>query len=219
MAPRFWIKRAPIFDVMIMIVFLKSTVLPSASVRIPSSKTCNRMLKMSGCAFSISSNNKTEYGERFTRSVNCPPSSWPTYPGGEPISFETECFSISSDMSKRIIERWLPNKNSARHRATSVLPTPVGPRKRNEPTGRCGFFKPARERRIARAKAEIAGRCEITRLCNSFSMRRSFFDSPSLSETIGMPVQRAMTSSMSLRLTSPITIWSSSSVIGACARP
>ena len=35
-------------------------------------------------------------------------------------------------------------------RATSVLPTPVGPRKMNEPIGRFGFLRPARERRIAR---------------------------------------------------------------------
>ena len=75
-----------------------------------------------------------------------------------PINFETECFSMNSDMSKRIIARSLPNRNCASDRATSVLPTPVGPRNRNEPTGRSGFFKPARERRMARASAEIAGR-------------------------------------------------------------
>ena len=85
------------------------------------------------------------------RSVNCPPSSCPTYPGGEPMSFETECFSIYSDMSKRINARSLPKRNCASERATSVLPTPVGPKKRNEPTGRSGFFRPARERRMVRA--------------------------------------------------------------------
>ena len=37
-------KRAPRFDVMMMIVFLKSTVLPRPSVNWPSSNTCNRML-------------------------------------------------------------------------------------------------------------------------------------------------------------------------------
>ena len=47
--------------------------------------------------------------------------------GGEPISFEIECFSMNSDMSKRISDFSLPNRNSARARATSVLPTPVGP--------------------------------------------------------------------------------------------
>src|SRR5881396_2438935 len=58
---------------------------------------------------------------------------------------------MNSDMSKRIMERWLPKRNSANDRATSVLPTPVGPRNKNEPTGRCGFFKPARERRNRRS--------------------------------------------------------------------
>ena len=55
-------KRAPMFDVMMMIVFLKFTRLPRPSVRWPSSNTCSRMLKMSGCAFSISSSSTTEYG-------------------------------------------------------------------------------------------------------------------------------------------------------------
>ena len=53
-------KRAPMFDVMMMIVFLKFTRLPRPSVRWPSSNTCSRMLKMSGCAFSISSSSTTE---------------------------------------------------------------------------------------------------------------------------------------------------------------
>ena len=57
---RFCRCRAPMFDVMMMIVFLKSTVLPSPSVNWPSSKTCSRMLKTSGCAFSISSSRTTE---------------------------------------------------------------------------------------------------------------------------------------------------------------
>ena len=48
------------FEVMMMIVFLKSTVLPRPSVSWPSSNTCKRMLKTSGCAFSISSSSTTE---------------------------------------------------------------------------------------------------------------------------------------------------------------
>jgi len=42
------------------IVLLKSTTLPKESVNLPSSKICKNMLNTSGCAFSISSNNKTE---------------------------------------------------------------------------------------------------------------------------------------------------------------
>ena len=52
---------------------------------------------------------------------------------------ETECFSMYSDISSRIMARSSSNKNSARARANSVLPTPVGPRKMNEPMGRFGI--------------------------------------------------------------------------------
>ena len=44
MGLRFSRNRAPRFEVMMMMVFLKSTVLPSPSVNWPSSNTCNRML-------------------------------------------------------------------------------------------------------------------------------------------------------------------------------
>src|ERR1041384_7667616 len=49
---------------------------------------------------------------------------------------ETVCFSWYSDMSMRTIACSSSNRNSASARASSVLPTPVGPRKRNEPIGR-----------------------------------------------------------------------------------
>ena len=54
-----------------------------------------------------------------------------------------------SDMSMRTIASWLSNMNSASARASSVLPTPVGPRNRNVPIGRSGSARPARERRSA----------------------------------------------------------------------
>ena len=63
------------FDVMMMTVLRKSTVRPWASVSRPSSSTWSRVLKTSGCAFSISSNSTTEYGLRRTASVSWPPSS------------------------------------------------------------------------------------------------------------------------------------------------
>ena len=71
----FLIWLAPILEVMIITVFLKSTVLPWLSVNRPSSSTCNKILNTSGWAFSISSNNTIEYGFRRTASVNWPPSS------------------------------------------------------------------------------------------------------------------------------------------------
>jgi hypothetical protein len=47
-------------EVMMITVFLKLTVRPWPSVSRPSSSTCNRTLKTSGCAFSISSSSTTE---------------------------------------------------------------------------------------------------------------------------------------------------------------
>ena len=60
-----------------------------------------------------------------------------------------------SDMSKRMSAWSLPNSKLASARASSVLPTPVGPRKMKLPTGRFRFFRPARDRRIAREIAEM----------------------------------------------------------------
>ena len=48
------------------------------------------------------------------------------------------------------------NKNSASALASSVLPTPVGPRKMKLPTGRFTSFSPARARRMASDSAVTA---------------------------------------------------------------
>ena len=151
------------FEVMMMIVFLKLTTRPLLSVNRPSSNTCNRILNTSGCAFSISSNNTTEYGLRRMASVNCPPSSYPTYPGGAPTKRETLCFSWYSLMSIRVIIVSSSNRNSASALANSVLPTPVVPRKINDPIGRFGSCSLARLRRTASATAAIASSWPITR--------------------------------------------------------
>ena len=52
-------------------------------------------------------------------------------------------------MSILISASSLPNMNSASALASSVLPTPVGPRKMKEPIGRFGSLSPARARRTA----------------------------------------------------------------------
>ena len=69
---------------------------------------------------------------------------------------DTECFSMNSDMSMRIMASSVSNRNSANALVSSVLPTPVGPRNRNEPIGRFGSLRPARPRRTALATARIA---------------------------------------------------------------
>ncbi len=56
---RFCSDSAPAFVVMMMMTLRKSALRPLLSVSVPWSITCSRMLKMSGCAFSISSSSST----------------------------------------------------------------------------------------------------------------------------------------------------------------
>ena len=79
---------------------------------------------------------------------------------------ETECFSIYSLMSMRMRLSSSPKSASPSALHSSVLPTPVGPRKMNEPMGRLGSFRPARARRTARATAFTASSWPTTRLCS-----------------------------------------------------
>ena len=110
-----------------------------------------------------------------------------------------------SDMSTRTIACSVSNMNSASARASSVFPTPVGPRKRKLPIGRFGSESPARERRSAFATASTASSWPITRSCRRSSMWISFSTSPSISFETGMPVQRATTSATSSSVTSSVS--------------
>ena len=119
-----------------------------------------------------------------------------------------------SDMSMRTMARSSSKRKSASVRASSVLPTPVGPRNRKEPIGRLGSDSPARDRRIALATAVTASSWPMTRSCSTSSMRTSFAISPSMSRLTGMPVHLATISAMSSSSTSSLSIaaraWSSS---------
>ena len=86
-----------------------------------------------------------------------------------------------SDMSSWIIEDSSPNRNSASALAVSVLPTPDGPKKMNDPDGRFGSLRPARVRRIACDTDLIASFWPTMRLWSSSSMRSSFAVSSSVS--------------------------------------
>src|SRR2546429_2524912 len=66
-------------------------------------------------------------------------------------------------MSMRIINFSWSKRNSARARASSVFPTPVGPRKMKEPMGRLGSESPARLRRTALATRARASSWPTTR--------------------------------------------------------
>ncbi len=109
-------------------------------------------------------------------------------------------------MSKRMSAFWLPKRKCESWRATSVLPTPDGPRKTNEPTGRCGLLTPSRERRIARLIAEIERSWPITRWRRMSSIRNSRSASSLCNAATGMPVHDEMTSSMSCRVTSRMPV-------------
>jgi len=87
-------------------------------------------------------------------------------------------------------------------RESSVLPTPEGPAKINDPPGRRGSFSPARVRRIACDKALIAWSCPITRWWSSSSIRRSRAVSSSVSLKTGIPVEIESTWAMSSSSTS-----------------
>ena len=111
-----------------------------------------------------------------------------------------------SDMSSRTIACSVSNMNSVSAFASSVLPTPVGPRKRNDPIGRCGSDSPARERRSALETAAIASSWPITRSCRRSSIWSSFSTSPSIRRLTGIPVHLATTSATSSSVTSSVSI-------------
>ncbi len=109
-------------------------------------------------------------------------------------------------MSMRIMARSSSNRNSASALASSVLPTPVGPRNRNEPVGRSGSDTPARARRTASDTACTARAWPITRCPISVSIRSSLAVSPSSSRPAGIPVQEDTTSATSSGPTSSFTM-------------
>ncbi len=106
---------------------------------------------------------------------------------------DTACFSIYSDMSKRMRLSSLPKRAAARARHSSVLPTPVGPKNRKVPTGRPGSFRPTRPRRMARATADTARSWPTTRRWSSPSSASIRWDSLWVTVATGMPVHWATT--------------------------
>ena len=79
------------------------------------------------------------------------------------MSRDTENFSIYSLMSMRTRFFSLSNRASAKVLASSVLPTPVGPRNRKEPMGLLGSAMPARLRRMASDTRRTASSWPTTR--------------------------------------------------------
>ena len=122
------------------------------------------------------------------------------------MSLDTEYFSMYSVISIRTILCSSSKRQSARDFASSVLPTPVGPRKRKLPIGRFGSEIPALERRIASVTLCTASSCPTTRLCIISSRWRSFSRSPSISFDTGIPVHLATMEAISSSVTVSWTI-------------
>ncbi len=82
--------------------------------------------------------------------------------------------SINSDISKRSMERSSSNKKLVKVRASSVLPTPVGPKKRKLPMGFLGSLRPTLARLMAAETADTAVSWPMTLLPNMLSIVASF---------------------------------------------
>ena len=127
---------------------------------------------------------------------------------------------MNSLISIRTIADSSSNITSANALHNSVLPTPVGPRNRNEPIGRLGSCNPLRLRRTASATACTASSCPITRWCKRSSITNNLARSVSNILVSGTPVQALTTSAISSSVTSCLSsrrLSSPSSVCSACS--
>ena len=95
-------------------------------------------------------------------------------------------------------------QGSARALHSSVLPTPVGPRKRKQPVGRSGSFRPTRPRRTARATAFTASSWPTTRRWRASSRWSSRWLSAWVRVVTGTPVQPDTTAATSSAVTAPV---------------
>eukprot|EP00732_Lithocolla_globosa_P002473 Lithocolla_globosa_v1_NODE_1634_length_2432_cov_41.369794.p3 type:complete len:208 gc:universal NODE_1634_length_2432_cov_41.369794:1656-1033(-) len=93
------------------------------------------------------------------------------------------------------------NKNSASVLHNSVLPTPVGPRKKKEAMGRESVFSPALVNRMASHTAFTASICPTTRFSRCPSMLISRSRSLFIMFCTGMPVALETTKATSFEVT------------------
>ena len=117
------------------------------------------------------------------------------------MSLDTLCFSMYSLMSTLMIESSVPKSASASALESSVFPTPVGPRNRNDPIGLFGSLRPTRPLLMALETAVTASSWAITLLCRVFSRFLRRAPSSSASFLTGMRVHLDTTSAMSSAVT------------------
>ena len=96
------------------------------------------------------------------------------------------------------------------------MPTPVGPRNRNDPIGRFGSCSPTLPLRIARATARTASSCPMTRLCSVSSSRSSLSLSFSVSCVTGTFAQVEMTCATSFSVTTGLSVSARFAAVSRC---
>ena len=99
----------------------------------------------------------------------------------------------------------LSNNAAASDFASSVLPTPVGPRNKNDPIGFVGSLIPAFERMMESLTNCTATSCPTTRLCNSSPRCKVLLRSLSVSFATGIPVHFATIFAISSSVTHSCT--------------
>ena len=107
-----------------------------------------------------------------------------------------------SDISILIMASSVSNNVLAKVFASSVLPTPVGPKNKNEPIGLFSSFKPALALNIALATASTALSWPTTLFWSSASSLNNFSLSLSRRLVTGIPVHLDNTSDISSSVTS-----------------
>mmetsp|Transcript_29285 Transcript_29285/g.68997 ORF Transcript_29285/g.68997 Transcript_29285/m.68997 type:complete len:275 (-) Transcript_29285:42-866(-) len=108
---------------------------------------------------------------------------------------------MNSLMSSRTMLSSSSKSAAASALASSVLPTPVGPRKRKEASGRLGSARPALERMMASATASTAVAWPLTRDARRAGSSSSFSASARSMRSEGMPVHCESTAATSLAAT------------------
>ena len=94
-----------------------------------------------------------------------------------------------------------PKRKVAKLLASSVFPTPVGPRNKNPPIGRSGLPSPVRLRRIACDTTRTASSCPIIRSWSNSSMCKILSVSLCVIRVTGIPVHLEATSAISSSVT------------------
>ena len=172
----------PAFEVAMIMVLRAFTLLPRPSVKTPSSRICKNKSWTERLAFSNSSSSSTQYG--CSRSMSGSTPLWLA----SPSNWKSASPSLNSDISRRCNLCSPPKKIFASAFAVSVFPTPVGPRKRNEPIGLSVDWMPARARRIVLAIASSARSWPMTCRWSLSSRCSSKSRSSSLIGPAGTPV-------------------------------